>query len=107
MFTEKISAILATTESIIQNSANAACANGDNCGGSFEALLADVTNTLIFIIGAVSVIMIIVGALRFVISNGDSKQIESARYTVLYAIIGIVVAIASYAIVAFVTKNIH
>lgn len=91
--------------SIISGSAGAAC--GSNCGGSsITGLFTAITNILIYLIGAISVIMIIIGGLRYVLSNGDPKSAESARNTILYSVIGIIIAIAAYAIVTFVTSNV-
>ncbi|HUD11346.1 MAG TPA: hypothetical protein VMS08_02970 [Candidatus Saccharimonadia bacterium] len=95
----------ANATSAINSGLTAACTNSCN-KTSINAIFAGIADTLIFVIGAVSVIMIIIGGLRYVTSNGDSKSIEGAKNTILYAIVGIVVAIASYAIVDFVTKNI-
>lgn len=67
-------------------------------GGTFSTI----TNVLLFIIGAVAVIMIVIGGMRYVLSGGDSSQITAAKNTILYAIIGIVVAILAYAAVNFV-----
>lgn len=61
-----------------------------------------ITNVLLFIIGAIAVIMIVIGGLRYVISGGDSSQITAAKNTILYAIVGIIVAILAYAAVNFV-----
>ena len=61
-----------------------------------------VTNVLLFILGAIAVIMIIIGGIRYATSNGDSSSIKSAKDTILYAVIGLVVAILAYAIVNFV-----
>lgn len=61
-----------------------------------------IINVLIFIIGAVAVIMIIIGGLRYVLSNGDQSSITSAKNTILYSIVGLVVAILASAIVNFV-----
>ena len=36
------------------------------------------------------------------ISNGDAKAVEGAKNTILYAIVGVVVAIISFALVSFV-----
>jgi hypothetical protein len=103
---ESLFTFLATTESIITDSANRACGNGANCGGSIDNIFKGVTSALIFIIGAVSVIMIIVGGLRYVTSNGDAKQAEAARNTIMFSVIGIIMAIASFAIVSFVVGHI-
>jgi len=61
-----------------------------------------ITNTLLFILGAISVIMIIVGGLRYVVSGGDSSAVNAAKNTILYAIVGVIVAILAYAIINFV-----
>lgn len=78
------------------------CAKTGDQKGNLGNLIEDVTNVLLFIIGAVAVIMIIVGGIRYVISNGDSAQITSAKNTILYAVIGIIVALLAYAIVNFI-----
>jgi multisubunit Na+/H+ antiporter MnhB subunit len=61
-----------------------------------------ITNVLLFIIGAVSVIMLIIGGVRYTISQGDSSAVTSAKNTILYAVIGLIVAILAYAVVNFV-----
>ena len=62
----------------------------------------NIANALIMVVGAVSVLMVIVGALKFVVSMGHPKRVENARNTILYAIVGVIVAMCSYAIVNFV-----
>ena len=61
-----------------------------------------VTNVLLFIIGAISVIMIIIGGLRYIVSGGDASKVSAAKNTILYAVVGIVVALLAYAIINFV-----
>lgn len=61
-----------------------------------------ITNVLLFIIGAVSVIMLVIGGIRYTVSAGDSSAVTAAKNTILYAIIGIVVAILAFAVVNFV-----
>lgn len=84
----------------------AACAQGtgtsDNLFGE-ESIFKSITNILLFLIGAISVIMLIIGGIRYVISGGDQNQVTGAKNTILYAIIGIVVAFLAYAAVNFVT----
>lgn len=73
--------------------------------GLANNLTAQVTviiNILIFIIGLVAVIMLIVGGFRYVFSQGNEKSVQGAKDTILYAIIGIVVAVLAFAIVNFV-----
>ena len=64
-----------------------------------------VTNVLLFVIGAISVIMIIIGGLRYVVSGGDSSNITAAKNTVLYAVIGLIVALLAYAVINFLLTN--
>lgn len=61
-----------------------------------------VTNTILYIVGIVAVIMLIIGGIKYVVSGGDSKKVTDAKNTVLYAIIGLVVAFLAFAIVNFV-----
>ena len=70
-------------------------------GGIFET----VSKVLLLVIGAVSVIMLIIGGIRYTISQGDSSAVTSAKNTILYSIIGLVVAILAYAAVDFVVKS--
>lgn len=72
-------------------------------GGVFTS----VVNVLLFVIGAVAVIMIIIGGIRYVTSNGDQTHVKAAKDTIMYSIIGLVVAILAYAIVQFIVSNIH
>ena len=61
-----------------------------------------VTNTILYIVGIIAVIMLIIGGIRYVLSGGDSKKVTDAKNTVLYAIIGLVIAFLAFAIVNFV-----
>lgn len=79
----------------------------DSIGGnesqpSLEQGIKDIVNVLLFVLGAIAVIMIIIGGIRYTTSNGDSSSIQGAKNTILYAVVGLVVAILAYAIVNFV-----
>lgn len=69
---------------------------GDN--GVFK----QVTNVILYIVGIIAVIMLIIGGIKYVISGGDAKKVTDAKNTVLYAIIGLVIAFLAFAIVNFV-----
>ncbi|MFC2601886.1 MAG: pilin [Candidatus Saccharimonas sp.] len=80
--------------------------NESGCEGTDQTpIFRIVTNVLLFVIGAVSVIMLIIGGFRYVTSQGDQTQVQSAKNTILYSIIGIVVAILAYAAVNFVVSS--
>ena len=93
---------------------NLSISSGANCAKGTEqpaqlfgdnSIFQRVTNILLFLVGAISVIMLIIGGIRYVISGGDQNQVTSAKNTILYAIVGIVVAFLSYAAVNFVTTQ--
>lgn len=89
-------------------SSGADCARGneqpaDLFGGN-NSIFGKITNILLFLVGAISVIMLIIGGIRYVISGGDQAQVTAAKNTILYAIVGIVVAFLAYAAVNFVTQ---
>ena len=72
--------------------------------GSVSDIIGTVVNVLLFLLGAVCVIMIIVGGFRYVTSNGDQSAVKAAKDTILYAVVGLIVAIAAYAIASFVVS---
>ena len=89
--------------------AGAAAARADGMPAELlgnEGIFTNITNTILYVVGIISVIMLIFGGLRYVVSGGDSKKVTDAKNTVLYAIIGLVIAILSYAIVNFVLNAI-
>jgi hypothetical protein len=84
----------------VQEGANSA--QGQLSGVPLGQQIANITNTLLLVIGVVAVIMLIVGGFRYIFSQGDESAVKGAKDTILFAIIGIVVALLSYAIVNFV-----
>lgn len=93
----------AGTDLGIDEGANAA--QGDDQSADLfgnDGVFRTITNVLLFLIGAVSVIMLIIGGIRYTISGGDSAAVTAAKNTILYAIVGIIVALLAYAIVNFV-----
>lgn len=65
------------------------------------------SNLALYIVGAIAVIMLIWGGLRYITSGGDSKKITDAKNTILYAIIGLIIAFLSFAIINFVLNAIQ
>ena len=70
-------------------------------GGS-DSIFTTIVNVLLFLIGAISVIMLIFGGIRYTISGGDAGNVTAAKNTIMYAIIGLVVAFLAFAIVNWV-----
>ncbi len=61
-----------------------------------------VINIMLYAVGIISVVMLIWGGIRYATSAGDSAKVTAAKNTVMYAVIGLVVAIFAFAIVNFV-----
>lgn len=76
--------------------------NGSAATQRVNDTIALVINVFSLVVGVVAVIMIIIGGLRYIISGGDSGNVTSAKNTILYAIIGLVVVALSQFIVKFV-----
>jgi len=70
------------------------------------SIFTTVINTLLFIIGALSVVMLIIGGIRYTVSGGTAAQVTAAKNTIMYALIGLVVAFLAYAIVNWVLVSI-
>ena len=64
-------------------------------------MIADIANYLFWILLAISIVFIVYAGLLFVTASGNAEQVEKARGIILYAIIGIVIAIIAYAIRTF------
>ena len=83
----------------------AEAARCDNCPRDLfgdNGVFKKVTNTILYIVGIIAVIMLIVGGIKYVISGGDAKKVTDAKNTILYAIIGLVICFLAFAIVNFV-----
>lgn len=72
-----------------------------------DGVFQTVANILLFLVGAIAVIMLIIGGIRYVVSGGDQSAVTSAKNTILYAIVGIVVAFLAYAAVDFVIRQLN
>ncbi len=77
----------------VQEGAEAARADGmpENLVG-VDGVFTRITNTVLYVVGAISVLMLIWGGLRYIISGGDSKKITDAKNTILYALLGLIIS---------------
>ena len=89
----------ANAKTQIQSGLKAAGGDTKDTSGT---LITKLINVMLFIIGVLSVIMIIYGGIIYVISAGDSGRVSKAKNTIMYAIVGLIVALLAYAIVNFV-----
>lgn len=76
-----------------------------DAGVAINSIIASGVNIFATVIGVVAVIMIMVGGLRYITSGGDPSKIASAKNTLIYAIVGLVVAALAEVIVHFVLTH--
>ena len=92
------------------NSSSAICnGSANSTAGDPDALtgtIGNIVNVLLWIVGIVSVIVIIIGGIMYATSAGDSGRTKKAKDAILYAVIGLAVAVFAYAIVNFVVDQI-
>lgn len=86
------------------NSDSAVCKDGARDPDSANKLIGTIVNVLLFLVGTLSVIMIIVSGIWYVTSNGDATKVTRAKNTLTYAIVGLLVALLAFAIVNWVLK---
>ncbi len=77
------------------------------CNGSaLTGKVGTVINVLFYVAGAVAIIIMIIGGIRYITSTGDGKRIQASKDTILYAIAGLIIVILARAIVGFVVGQI-
>ncbi|MDO4889144.1 MAG: pilin [Candidatus Saccharibacteria bacterium] len=75
-------------------------------GGNLFQTIQTIINWILAVLGVVAVIMVIIGGFTYMTSQGDPGKTKKARDTILYGIIGLVIALLAFAIVNFVLANI-
>ncbi|MGZ6004953.1 MAG: pilin [Candidatus Saccharimonadales bacterium] len=83
------------------------CSTTSNAESSINKILTLVINIFSVIVGVIAVIMIIIGGIRFVLSGGDSANVTSARNTILYAIVGLVIVALAQILVKYVLNRVN
>ena len=78
-------------------------ASGDN---GLMGIVNTIINVALGVIGLIAVVMIILGGVQYTTSSGDAAKVKKAKDTIMYGIIGLVVALLAFAIVNFVLKGV-
>ena len=75
-------------------------------GDGDESIVTRIINMMLYAIVVISVVMLIVGGFRYVISGGQKEAVTAAKNTILYAIIGLLIAIFAYPVIVFVLNTV-
>lgn len=83
-------------------------ADPDRCkGDDLVVTVRTVINAVIFVVGLIAVVMTILGGVNYATSMGDPSKVKKAKDTIMYGIIGLVIAILAFAIVNFVLSALN
>lgn len=75
---------------------------GDSGASGLDEQVRHIINGVLYVVGVLAVVMVIVGGVKYTTSGGDQAAVTSAKNTILYGIVGLVIAILAYAIANFV-----
>lgn len=79
---------------------------GTAASGNLMDLIKKIINVVLGVVGIIAVVMMIIGGISFITSQGDAGKVTKARNTILYGVVGLIVALLAFAIVNFVLTNI-
>lgn len=65
-----------------------------------------IINVVLGVLGIVTVAVIIIGGFQYVTSTGDVSKVTKAKNTIMYGVIGLIIALLAFAIVNFVLSNV-
>ena len=91
---------------ICQDKASSGCSTSGTQLPEFASVITSIINGVLAVLGLLAVIFIIVGGINYMTSAGATQKIEKGKRTILYACIGLIICVLSYAVVNFVIKNI-
>ncbi len=87
-------------------SPNSSVCNYQNTRGDSGQIIKNIVNLLLYIVGASAVIVIIISGIKYTTSAGDAGQVAGAKRTLLYAVVGLAVAMLAYVIVNWVFRTV-
>ena len=102
-------ATVTDTTTVTDPNTSSVCKEKGNTGNPFvgpEGIITKVIQILVIILGIAAVIVIMVAGLSFVLSSGDPAKIATARNAIIYASVGLVVAVLAQTLVVFVLKKV-
>lgn len=96
------------TTSVTANKDTAQKYFGDNAGDETQLTntMNTIINVVIGVIGFVAVVVIIIGGVQYTTSAGDAGKVKKAKDTIMYGIIGLVIALLAFAIVNFILGSV-
>jgi hypothetical protein len=100
--TDNIAPGLCAGSNLNADQTNNCTVNTTEANSKINSILKLVINLFSLVVGVVAVIMIIIGGLRYITSGGESSNVSTAKNTIIYAIVGLVIVALAQFIVHFV-----
>lgn len=96
-----------TPKSVVCQSldSGADCNKTSNNSLDLNKVIKLVLNILSVVVGIAAVIMMVIGGMRYITSGGDSNNVSSAKNTIIYALVGLVIVAVAQLIVKFVLNS--
>lgn len=80
--------------------------NIDTTQNNLMTRVQTIINVVLGVLGIVTVAVIIIGGFNYITSSGDPAKVAKAKNTILYGVIGLIIALLAYAIVNFVLTGV-
>lgn len=106
LFMGTSTAVMAAPYSACDLDSSSELCRDEGKGKKVSSVIKEVTDTLLYILGAASVIVLIYGGIRYTTSAGNQSSVNAGKNAMIYAIVGLLVAISAYAIIDFIVKRI-
>lgn len=107
--------LLVPSQAVLADAKSAVCDGagfvvGSNCGSTtgtpeVESVVQRGLNIFSAILGIIAVVMFMLGGLKYMTAQGDSGQLNSAKNTLIFAAVGLVVVMLAQTIVKFVLER--
>ena len=79
---------------------------GGSCSGKTitapGGLVTTIVNVITYVAGVIVIFMIIFAGFRYITSTGDANKVNSAKNTLIYAIVGIIIIVMAQVIVHYI-----
>jgi TRAP-type C4-dicarboxylate transport system permease small subunit len=79
----------------------------NNMANNLPQTIRFVINMILYLVGFIAVLFLIIGGFQYITASGNPDQIEGAKKTIMYAVIGIIVVVISWSIVWFVVNSLN
>jgi hypothetical protein len=78
----------------------------DPNGARVSSLVTNILSFIVYLTASISVLMLVFGSFKYVLSQGESNQTKSAKDTILYALIGLFISVNAMLVVRYVISRI-